>query len=246
MNLYHRIHRFTLVTLFSLLLGHAVFIAAQEGSLIYAQERHFKIVTLGDSITRGYREGVKKEETFSACLERELKALKYDVEVVNKGIGGERTDQGLKRLQQDVLDLKPGVVTIMYGANDSYVDEGKTASRITREEFGDNLRELVKQIRVIDATPILMTSTPAGKDHGPTGAGEHPNLRLSNYVQECRDVAKELDVPLIDHYSEWMQMEKDGIDFGKDLMTDQVHPNAKGHQLMAKSMLKLIQASLKK
>ncbi|MFN0197961.1 MAG: SGNH/GDSL hydrolase family protein [Planctomycetaceae bacterium] len=240
---HHR--RFIIVALFALALGHLVFNTGRDSSLAYGQDTRLKIVTLGDSITRGYREGIKKDETFSAYLERNLKNLKYDVEVVNKGIGGERTDQGLKRLHKDVLDLKPHVVTIMYGANDSYVDEGKTASRISRKEFGDNLRELVEEIRAIDAIPILMTSTPAGKDHGPTGAGEHPNVRLSAYVQECRDMAKEMNVPLIDHYAEWMRMEKEGIDFGKTLMTDQVHPNPKGHELMAKSMLKTIEEALK-
>src|SRR5439155_722694 len=80
-----------------------------------------KIVTLGDSITRGVRAGVKAEETFAALLQKDLRGRDIQADVVNVGIGGERTDQALQRLAKDVIALKPAVVVIMYGTNDSYV-----------------------------------------------------------------------------------------------------------------------------
>src|SRR5438552_15698538 len=51
-----------------------------------------RIVTLGDSITRGVRAGVNSEETFAALLQVGLKDKGVAAEVVNLGIGGERTD----------------------------------------------------------------------------------------------------------------------------------------------------------
>src|SRR5689334_16034900 len=90
-----------------------------------------KIVTLGDSITKGARAGVKAEETFAALLETELKKQGVKAEVANVGIGGERTDGALARLEKDVLARKPRVVTIMYGTNDSFVDKGQTTPRLT-------------------------------------------------------------------------------------------------------------------
>src|SRR5207253_7716368 len=71
-----------------------------------------KIVALGDSITRGVRTGVKAEDTFAHLVQLALRKDNIKVEVVNVGIGGERTDQALKRLDA-VLKMKPKIVTIM-------------------------------------------------------------------------------------------------------------------------------------
>ena len=64
------------------------------------------MVTLGDSITKGERAGVRPEDTFAAIAERELKAKGMDVRVVNLGVGGERTDQALRRLDA-VAEARP-------------------------------------------------------------------------------------------------------------------------------------------
>src|SRR5205814_1916460 len=84
------------------------------GSL-WADESKVKIVALGDSITRGVRTGVKAEETFAALLQADLRKEKVAAEVVNVGVGGERTDGALARLAKAVVALKPQVVTVMYG-----------------------------------------------------------------------------------------------------------------------------------
>ena len=76
-----------------------------------AGEPPVKILALGDSITRGVRKGVKENETFSSQLQAALRKDGANVDVVNVGIGGERTDQALKRLDA-LLKLKPKVVTI--------------------------------------------------------------------------------------------------------------------------------------
>ena len=108
-----------------------------------------KIVTLGDSITKGVRSGVKPEETFAARLEAELKAEGIATEVVNVGIGGERTDQALKRLD-DVISRRPRVVTVMYGTNDSYVDKGAAQSRLALDVYRANLKRIVDSLRARD------------------------------------------------------------------------------------------------
>src|SRR4029078_1868242 len=67
-----------------------------------AGSRVVRVVALGDSITKGVRAGVRPEETFAALAERALKADGIDVEVVNLGVGGERTDQAPER--HDAVD----------------------------------------------------------------------------------------------------------------------------------------------
>ena len=107
-----------------------------------------RIVTLGDSITKGVRPGVAAEETFAAQLQLQLRAGGHpDAEVVNVGVGGETAGQGLKRLENDVVAKKPAIVTIMYGHNDSYVDAGKTEARISIPRFRADLSQLVQRLR---------------------------------------------------------------------------------------------------
>src|SRR3954463_8426360 len=149
-------------------------------SLVAEPQTPLEIVTLGDSITKGARAGVRPEETFAALLEADLKARGIAAHVSNVGIGGERTDGALGRLEKDVLAKKPRLVTIMYGTNDSYVDKGKTEPRLTVESYRKNLAELVKRIKDGGAIPVVMTEPRWGKS-AKNGTGENPNGLLEKY-----------------------------------------------------------------
>ena len=199
-----------------------------------------KIITLGDSITKGVRSGVSAEQTFAARLQTLLADQGLPAEVTNVGIGGERTDQALARLQKEVIARQPHLVTIMYGTNDSYVDQGKSESRLSEHEYRDNLVQLVERLRRAGIQPVLMTEPRWGAAAKANGAGEHPNLRLEKYVQQCRDVAQELNLPLVDHYAHWTEKERAGQDLGA-WTTDQCHPNATGHEEMARLIAPVIE-----
>jgi lysophospholipase L1-like esterase len=80
------------------------------------EARVVRVIALGDSITKRVRPGVRPEETFASLAESALRTDGINAEVVNLGIGGERTDQALKRLDA-VGELRPRVVTVMYGTN---------------------------------------------------------------------------------------------------------------------------------
>lgn len=194
------------------------------------------IVTLGDSITKGWRPGVTKEETFSVVLE---KLLTGKAQVINVGIGGERTDQALKRFEKDVAAKKPTIVTIMYGANDSYIDKGKDQPRLSKEQFEANLNKLLEQCKKAGIKPILMTSNAYGRTPSKNGAGNNPNDLLAQYMEITRRVALKTSTPLVDHFEFWTRADKAGTDIGK-WTTDQLHPNVAGHKAMAELMLPVV------
>ena len=196
------------------------------------------VVSLGDSITRGERTGVKKEETFSALL-----AAKLKVDVVNVGIGGERTDGALARLEKDVLAKKPKIVLVMYGTNDSYVDKGAKDVRLSAKQYRENLESLVAKIRKSGAEPILMTEPRWAKGEK-NGLGEDPNMRLEEYVEVCRAVAKEHKVALVDHYKHWKDAEANGTVL-REWTTDGCHPNPRGHKELADLIEPVLKKALK-
>lgn len=202
-----------------------------------------RVVSLGDSITKGVRSGVKAEETFSALIQDALRKDGQTAEVINIGIGGERTDQASKRLDKDVVGRQPAVVLIMYGTNDSYVDKGAKASRITAEQYGQNLTEIVEKLRKAKIHPVLMTEPRWGDKATPNGVGEHPNVRLEQYVKVCREVAEQTKTPLIDHFQIWTDKNKSGTDIGTWTI-DQCHPNPEGHRILADAIVPVLKKVL--
>lgn len=202
-----------------------------------------RIVVLGDSITKGVRAGVTAEETFAEVLQRSLQEQGLLYDVINRGIGGERTDQALKRLARDVLALEPQLVTVMYGTNDSYVDQGRRESRISADEFERCLRQIATELGRCGIQVVLMTEPAWGKAAGFNGAGEHPNERLSLYMERTRRAAEELRLPLVDHYQIWSTAAAGGIDIGA-WTTDQCHPNPAGHAKLAEAILPVVSLSL--
>lgn len=200
------------------------------------------IVTLGDSITKGVRSGVTAEQTFAAIIEDGLNDAGRKVRVVNVGIGGERTDQAWARLDQ-VIDLEPAIVTVMYGTNDSYVDVGKTASRISIDDYRSNLTQIVVELLRSGILPVLMCEPRFSPKSRPNGLGEDPNLRLEPYVDACRQVAQAWRLPLVDHFAEWTAAGTGGVDLD-EWTTDGCHPNPAGHHRMAQSMLPVLEQAV--
>jgi lysophospholipase L1-like esterase len=207
-----------------------------------SDQRHFTIVTLGDSITKGVRGGVTAGQTFASVIEQRLTEDRRSVDVINVGIGGERTDQALRRLNR-VLSHKPDIVTVMYGTNDSYVDKGKTASRITVDEYRANLNQIVSQLLRRGIQPVLMTEPRWSDKAGQNGIGESPNVKLEPFVQACREVAQQWRVPLVDHFANWTTAREDGVDL-HTWTTDGCHPNVDGHVKLADAMLPVLKRTI--
>lgn len=74
---------------------------------------HFRILTLGDSCTFG---SWFDQYSYPRTLERELRQLEWNVEVVNAGVQGYGTEQVLARIEE-FKALKPELTTIYIGWN---------------------------------------------------------------------------------------------------------------------------------
>lgn len=206
---------------------------------LQAQPISLRIITLGDSITKGVRPGVIAEQTFAELLKVALAQNGILATVNNAGIGGERTDQAIRRLDKDVISQSPHVVTIMYGTNDGYVDPGKNASRLSLHRYQANLRDMIARLTAANIHPILMTAPMFGEAHRKNGLGEDPNVRLAQYAEACRSVARDTHAPLVDHFAHWaaIQARKARL---QDWTTDGCHPNPAGHAEMAHRIAQVV------
>lgn len=202
-----------------------------------------KIVAFGDSTTvpRGAL------VVYAKLLQDELPARGLPVVVINAGVGGNSTEAARARFEKDVLSRDPGLVIIQFGINDSAIDvwKGATTPRVPMSRYEQNLRHFVhtlkaRKTRVILMTPNPMTWTDALKKmYGkPPYDPEDPdgfNLLLKDYGAVARKIAQDEAVPLVDVYRRFKE-------FGNvsDLLLDGMHPNEKGHRLIADALLKQI------
>jgi sialidase-1 len=200
-----------------------------------------RVLALGDSITRGARPGVLPTEALGARVQAALRSAGRHAHVHNVGIGGERTDQALLRLERDVLSQRPHVVTMMYGTNDSWIDPGQSASRLGEAQYEANLRALVRRLQAAGIRVVLMTPPRFGEQHRRNGLGEDGNLRLAAYAERGRRVARETGAILVDHHGGWEAAQRGGQVL-QTWTTDGCHPNAAGHAELAARLLPVLAA----
>jgi len=160
-----------------------------------------KILAFGDSLTYGFGSQDPETQSYPARLQRLT-----GQPVVNAGVNGETSAEGLRRIGPLLRESHPGLVILCLGGND-------ILQRRSRQELKENLRGIILRIRASGAKIFLI----AVPDFGLLGL--HP---LPLY----RELAQEYDLP----------MEEDllpGILSQPALKSDPVHPNALGYRRMA-------------
>lgn len=108
-----------------------------------------KLVCLGDSITGQPNLRLFLKYSFILDCMFEARLGPGAVEVVNRGIAGDTTMGALRRLQGDVIDQRPDIVTILLGGNDG-------CQKLDPAQTRANLVEIVRKIKAIGAKVLLM------------------------------------------------------------------------------------------
>ena len=80
-----------------------------------------RIFTLGDSCTFGW--GVESEDSFAKVLEKKLNDSSSDInyQVLNAGIVGYSSHQGMPLLKHKILKYSPDIITVAYGWNSHFI-----------------------------------------------------------------------------------------------------------------------------
>lgn len=163
------------------------------------------ILAFGNSLTFGT--GAKPEQSYPSVLQARIGR-----KVVNAGIPGEVTENGLKRLPGVLDQVNPKLVILIHGGNDMLRKKGVDKAEI-------NLREMVRIIRQRGAA-VVMLGVP------------NPGLFLST-ADFYERVAEELAVPIeTDIIPDLLG--------NNEFKSDHVHPNAKGYARMAEAVEALL------
>jgi len=174
-------------------------------------------VVLGDSIAAGY--GVGPAAAFPALLQEKIDAAHMDAKVVNAGVSGDTTADGLRRLKW-VLKTRIDVLVLELGANDGLRGLPVQGTR-------DNLQAIIDEVRGRYPAARIVIS----------GMRLPPNFGDA-YAEAFRrifaDLAAKNGAALVPFLLE-------GVGGDPALnQDDRIHPNVEGHKIVAGVVWKIL------
>jgi acyl-CoA thioesterase-1 len=163
------------------------------------------IVAFGDSLTQGT--GTSEEFAYPAVLARLIKHP-----VVNAGVPGETTSEGLERLPEMLEEQHPKLVLLCLGGNDMLrkLDPGATEA---------NLRSMIQAIRAHGSNVVLIGVPEPKLFSGPPALYEK--------------LAKEFKLPYDGEvFNKVLKNPR--------LKSDPIHANAEGYRIVAEHLAQLL------
>ncbi len=163
------------------------------------------ILAFGDSLTYGYN--VSKTESYPVVLET-LTGLK----VINAGISGEISKQGLKRLPNVLDEHHPQLMILCHGGND-------LLRKMDMKDMESNIRSMI-QLSLDRGIPVILLGVPK------------PGLFLSSF-----DIYEKIATSMGIIFIEDLIPDTLG---DKSLKSDSIHPNKEGYYFMAEEIYKIL------
>jgi acyl-CoA thioesterase I len=177
------------------------------------------IVAFGDSLTAGF--GADPGKSFPDFLQKDLDQAGLHWHVVNAGVSGNTTTDGVTRLGE-VLAYKPRVTIVEFGGNDGL-------RGLPIETTRANLDQIIRALRDAGSAVVLagMTLPP---NYGPDYIGP--------FQQVYKNLANKYKVARIPFLLE-------GVATDPNLMQrDGIHPTAEGNAIVARTVMRYLKPLL--
>lgn len=179
------------------------------------------VAALGNSLTAGL--GVDSHRNYTAQLQARIDAGGYRYRVVNAGVSGDTSAQGLNRIGS-VTRLKAALVIVELGANDGL-------RGIPVEETRRNLDEIIRDLRTGGAK-VVLAGMEVPPNYGP------------QYTRQFHDIfpglAKKYGVALVPFFLEGVG----GIP--RLNQADGIHPTEEGYAIVTENVWKVVEPMLRK
>lgn len=178
------------------------------------------ILFLGDSLTEGL--GVSKNQAYPNLVqELAKKELNKNIKVINGGVSGSTTSDAFDRLKW-YLKRKPDIVFIALGAND-----GLRGLNLTQSQ--KNLEEIITHAQKSKAK-VLLAGMLIPPNYGPDYSKKFEKMYL-----EIKEKYNLKFMPFL---------LKDVAGVQELNQADGIHPNPKGHKIMANEVFKFLKEEL--
>lgn len=180
------------------------------------------ILFLGDSITAGY--GIDPSQAFPALIQEKIDAKDWNFKVVNAGQSGDTSGGGLSRMDW-LLRSRVDVLILELGGNDGLRGLPVEVTRKNLQAIIDRTRQRYPKLKVVVAG--MRVPPNMGRDYG------------RRFQATFADLAKKNNAALIPFVLE-------GVAGVRELnLPDGIHPTAKGHEVVAATVWKVLEPLLK-
>ena len=204
-----------------------------------------RILFQGDSITdagrdkRNFFDMGNGYPKYAAKLIREAHP-ELELEFINLGISGNRTDQLFDRMSKDLIDLKPDVVSILIGINDIWHRHGSDRIMTTDGQIEANYRAILERIRKETSAKIIMM-VPYILDCEDKVQTRADLPALQAIVRKLADEYADVLIPLDEQIDEAMKTQPEPHYYSGDA----VHPNPNGAAFIGARYAEAIEPLLK-
>ncbi|MBL7134117.1 MAG: SGNH/GDSL hydrolase family protein [Phycisphaerae bacterium] len=168
------------------------------------------------------------------------------IRVINKGNSGDTTRQLKARWQRDVLDIAPDWLSIKIGINDvwrTFDQPDDPSAGVGIDEYRANLDQLIVSAKpVVAKGVILMTPYFIEPDRS-----EPMRAMMDQFGRVVRELADRHEALLVDTQAPFDEelLDKEGKKHHPmHFCADRVHPNPRGHYLIARAFLAAVGAAV--
>ena len=149
--------------------------------------------------------------------------------VVNSGMSGKNSAEGVARLEAEVLAHKPDTVFIEFAMNDAFLYSDGT-HHLSVAQARTNLLGMIDAIKGQNPAAEIILQTMNTVWDSPNGSNSSATLRpnLTSYYQMYREVAAERGLLLIDHQPNWAALQQVDPATFQACVPDGVHPTPQG------------------
>lgn len=204
--------------------------------------RDIKVVTLGDSLTEGVGGPAKKGGYLPYLKERlEKKKGIQTADLLNFGVGGNRTTQLLDRLEtKEIADAvkQADLIIITIGGNDMMKVVSENISSLEVEDFkqesklyGEHLNQIMMKIRQLNQTSSIALLGLYNPFTNWFSDIEEINEVIDDWNTTSQTILSQYEDA---YYVEVFELFERNID--ELLYKDHFHPNDKGYQLIAEEI----------
>ena len=203
----------------------------------FVSQKKTRVVFFGDSITQaGVNAGGYIMRIDSMC-KAQGKADNY--EFIGAGIGGNKVYDLYLRIENDVLARDPDVVVIYIGVNDVW-HKSSSGTGTDADKFEKFYQAIIDKLKAKTIKIILCTPAVIGEK---TDFSNPQDGDMNEYSNIIRRIAKKNELQIVDLRKAFLDYNLKNNSENKDrgiLTTDRVHLNAKGNQLVADEMWKVL------
>ena len=193
-----------------------------------------RILFQGDSITdagRDYRNYYDLGWGYPRYAAENLRALfpEKELEFIDLGISGNRTDQLFDRLYPDAIALKPDIISILIGVNDVWHRFGVNRIATSDEQIALNYRSILKELRAKTDAKIVMIA-PYVLDNEDFTPIKEALVSVQGIIRELAKEFADVYIPLDEYFKEALKTQPSPRYYSDD----GVHPNENGARFIAK------------